>query len=330
MTCSANRVSSSVVQRPAATSDVAWFRRIRAPRADQPSDWTISENITRKFLLSMTNDSTPTTETGSTDNAALIAAITDTTASTPENEAAAAAPVPVEEKKLSFDDLGLHADVKQALDDMGYFTHRRAVQHGSVSPRSPKAKTCSCNRARAPARPPHSACRSINRIIPAVRQPQAMILCADPRARTPGRSRAHAARQAPRRDHRGRSTAALRSASRSTALKRRCPHHRRYAGPRARSHRRAARSTARRFLRSCLDECDEMLSMGFLEDIERVTSNLPEKHQTLLFSATMPVEVERYAKPPHEDVLKTFRCRATRRRSRTFTTRITSSAASLA
>src|SRR6185312_2080643 len=45
-----------------------------------------------------------------------------------------------------------------------------------------------------------------------------------------------------------------------------------------------------------LDECDEMLSMGFLEDIERITSYLPEKHQTLLFSATMPVEVERYAK----------------------------------
>src|SRR6202020_2671326 len=45
-----------------------------------------------------------------------------------------------------------------------------------------------------------------------------------------------------------------------------------------------------------LDECDEMLSMGFLEDIERVTSFLPEKHQTLLFSATMPQEVERYAR----------------------------------
>src|SRR6185437_1917100 len=45
-----------------------------------------------------------------------------------------------------------------------------------------------------------------------------------------------------------------------------------------------------------LDECDEMLSMGFLEDIERVTSFLPDKHQTLLFSATMPVEVERYAR----------------------------------
>ncbi len=45
-----------------------------------------------------------------------------------------------------------------------------------------------------------------------------------------------------------------------------------------------------------LDECDEMLSMGFLEDIERVVATLPEKRQTLLFSATMPDEVTRYAR----------------------------------
>ena len=45
-----------------------------------------------------------------------------------------------------------------------------------------------------------------------------------------------------------------------------------------------------------LDECDEMLSMGFFEDIERITKQLPKQHQTLLFSATMPDEVGRYAK----------------------------------
>ncbi len=45
-----------------------------------------------------------------------------------------------------------------------------------------------------------------------------------------------------------------------------------------------------------LDECDEMLSMGFLEDIERVVSHLPDKKQTLLFSATMPDEVARYSR----------------------------------
>src|SRR2546421_200265 len=52
-------------------------------------------------------------------------------------------------------------------------------------------------------------------------------------------------------------------------------------------------STVQTFI---LDECDEMLSMGFLEDIERVVSYLPEKKQTLLFSATMPDEVTRYAR----------------------------------
>jgi ATP-dependent RNA helicase DeaD len=45
-----------------------------------------------------------------------------------------------------------------------------------------------------------------------------------------------------------------------------------------------------------LDECDEMLSMGFLEDIERVVSHLSKDKQTLLFSATMPDEVQRYAR----------------------------------
>ncbi|WP_129045363.1 DEAD/DEAH box helicase [Companilactobacillus metriopterae] len=37
-----------------------------------------------------------------------------------------------------------------------------------------------------------------------------------------------------------------------------------------------------------LDEADEMLDMGFIEDIESILSNVPNEHQTLLFSATMP------------------------------------------
>ncbi|MBT9450534.1 DEAD/DEAH box helicase [Akkermansia glycaniphila] len=36
-----------------------------------------------------------------------------------------------------------------------------------------------------------------------------------------------------------------------------------------------------------LDEADQMLDMGFLEDIERIASSLPEQKQTLFFSATM-------------------------------------------
>lgn len=37
-----------------------------------------------------------------------------------------------------------------------------------------------------------------------------------------------------------------------------------------------------------LDEADEMLDMGFREDIETVLSDMPEEHQMALFSATMP------------------------------------------
>ena len=37
-----------------------------------------------------------------------------------------------------------------------------------------------------------------------------------------------------------------------------------------------------------LDEADEMLNMGFREDIEKILKKIPEERQTLLFSATMP------------------------------------------
>lgn len=42
-----------------------------------------------------------------------------------------------------------------------------------------------------------------------------------------------------------------------------------------------------------LDEADEMLNMGFLEDIEAIINETPAARQTLLFSATMPPEIKR-------------------------------------
>lgn len=44
-----------------------------------------------------------------------------------------------------------------------------------------------------------------------------------------------------------------------------------------------------------LDEADRMLDMGFIHDVRRVAQKLPDRHQTLLFSATMPSEVEKLA-----------------------------------
>ena len=45
-----------------------------------------------------------------------------------------------------------------------------------------------------------------------------------------------------------------------------------------------------------LDEADEMLNMGFLEDMETILSALPEGRQTVMFSATMPQAIADIAK----------------------------------
>ncbi len=54
-----------------------------------------------------------------------------------------------------------------------------------------------------------------------------------------------------------------------------------------------------------LDEADEMLDMGFQDDVDSILQEMPKEKHTLLFSATMPVEVERIlSKYMHKPIVK--------------------------
>jgi len=60
-----------------------------------------------------------------------------------------------------------------------------------------------------------------------------------------------------------------------------------------------------------LDEADEMLNMGFLEDIEWIIDQLPKNKQMVLFSATMPNEIrniaKKYLNEPAEILIKSVK-----------------------
>ncbi len=53
-----------------------------------------------------------------------------------------------------------------------------------------------------------------------------------------------------------------------------------------------------------LDEADEMLSMGFKDDLDAILENSPEEKQTLLFSATMPKEIVAISKKYMTDIFE--------------------------
>jgi ATP-dependent RNA helicase DeaD len=72
-----------------------------------------------------------------------------------------------------------------------------------------------------------------------------------------------------------------------------------------------------------LDEADEMLRMGFIDDVEWVLGQLPEQRQVVLFSATMPAEIRRisqqYLNSPAEITIRTKAADASRIRQRFLT-----------
>ncbi|MDF2594846.1 MAG: box helicase domain protein [Clostridia bacterium] len=50
-----------------------------------------------------------------------------------------------------------------------------------------------------------------------------------------------------------------------------------------------------------IDEADEMLNMGFIEQVEKIISKVPKKRTTMLFSATLPEDIEKLAKKYMKD-----------------------------
>ena len=72
-----------------------------------------------------------------------------------------------------------------------------------------------------------------------------------------------------------------------------------------------------------LDEADEMLRMGFIDDVEWILEQLPQERQVVLFSATMPSEIrrlsKRYLKEPAEVTIRTKDQEGKRIRQRSIT-----------
>ena len=56
-----------------------------------------------------------------------------------------------------------------------------------------------------------------------------------------------------------------------------------------------------------LDEADEMLNMGFQDDIEFILQNTPKRESTWLFSATMPPEIRKVSKSYMKEPDRSYR-----------------------
>jgi len=228
---------------------------------------------------------------GAADVATLAAIQNETTESTSDIPSE---PVSIEASAQlpGFEEMGLHPDVKLALDDMGYFqpTPVQTAVFGPVS----EGKDLLVQSRTGTGKTAAFGLPLINKMVPAHRQPQALILA-------PTRELAlQVARELTMiGKHRGIVIEAVYGGApigKQIKALRDGVHIIVGTPGRVLDHIGRRTLDCRTISTFVLDECDEMLSMGFLEDIERVTSHLPEKHQTLLFSATMPDEVTRYSR----------------------------------
>ncbi|HEY4055836.1 MAG TPA: DEAD/DEAH box helicase, partial [Kofleriaceae bacterium] len=235
----------------------------------------------------MSNE-TETHSNGASSDLAAIAAVTNNGTAAPSSEGSES----TEPKAPSFDDLALHPDIRKALDDMGYFAPT-AVQTAVFGPVS-EGKDLLVQSRTGTGKTTAFGLPTLSKIVPTQRTPQALILA-------PTRELAlQVARELTKiGQHRGIVVEAIYGGA---PIGKQITNLRNGVHVVVGTPGRVLDHIGRRTLDTktistfVLDECDEMLSMGFLDDILRVVKELPEKKQTLLFSATMPDEVTRYAR----------------------------------
>ncbi len=207
-------------------------------------------------------------------------------------EPAAEPTEPAAPPEPTFDEMGLHPDIRTALDDMGYF--RPTPVQATVFTPVAEGKDLLVQSRTGTGKTAAFGLPVLNRLVPAQATPQALILA-------PTRE---LALQVSRElssigKHRGIIVETLYGGApigKQISALRKGVHIVVGTPGRVLDHIGRRTLDTKTISTFILDECDEMLSMGFLEDIERVVSHLPEKRQTLLFSATMPEEVHRYSR----------------------------------
>ena len=196
---------------------------------------------------------------------------------------------------VTFEDLGLRPELLGALTALGY-EEPTPIQQEAIPPLV-EGRDLLGQAATGTGKTAAFALPVLQRL-PAHRRDRAPLGArpgAHPRARRPGVRGAAPLRQGPRRPRApGLRRRADRPPAAGAGVRRR--RRRRDPGAGARPAPAAAACSWARCATVVLDEADEMLDMGFAEDLEAILGETPAERQTVLFSATMPRRLDSLAR----------------------------------
>ena len=199
-------------------------------------------------------------------------------------------------RMTTFQELGLKPEVLTTLDELGY-TEPTAIQEQAIP------ELLAGHDVIGQAQTGHRQDRGLRPAAPSVPRPELAgdpgdRADADPRALHPGDAGAARLRRAPRTSRSSPSSAARRSRPSSRGFARGAHVVVATVGRMMDLiSRRSLVLTSARYV--VLDEADEMLDLGFIEDVEKILRMCPSGRQTSLFSATMPPPIARLAETVH-------------------------------